>query len=151
MALPGVSGSGAENLYGNASRLFARGSIHISVGNEPNAVATGGAGQNSAPLQLCDEFLGVSLVGEGDEGDIRSGSGDVDLHRRLSKPFRDPARVGVIFVQAFGPFFESDEPGGSEDARLAHAATQRFADVARAIHLVIRADEHGANRRAQSF
>ena len=37
-----------KNLDGNARGLFAGGSVHIAVGDEANAVAADGAGQNSA-------------------------------------------------------------------------------------------------------
>ncbi len=61
------------------------------------------------------------------------------------------ARVGVIFVQTRGRILQSDQSRGGQHADLAHPAAEELAIHARFFDELARADQHGTNRRAESF
>src|SRR5699024_1562435 len=57
----------------------------------------------------------------------------------------------MVRCQFFRHRFEGDEPGGSQDARLAHAAAKQLADAVRPGDEPFRAEQDRADRGAESF
>ena len=59
--------------------------------------------------------------------------------------------VSVVLGQLLRSLFQRNESGGSEDASLPHAASERFAIDAGAIHQLCAAHQQRSDGRAQSF
>src|SRR4029077_1984498 len=87
-----------------------------------------------------------------EEDDVRLHFAQIDLDAgQLRDRFGEITRVGVIFVQARRRFFQRDEAGRSKDTDLPHAPAKKFAVDARLFDELARADQHRANRGAQSL
>ena len=124
----------------------------VEVGDEANGVRTDGAGEDVAGTESGDDGWGVSAVSQRENDDVALHGVEVDLDFGDGRNgFGEEAGVAVILVEAGGHLLKGDEAGGGEDAGLAHAATERLADRTGAINAVLGADEHGADRGAETL
>ena len=67
---------------------------------------------------------------------------------RLRQPFGEDARIVMVFLQAFRPFFQRHQAGRRKHTRLAHAAAQHLANRTAAFDEIARTHNHRADRRA---
>ncbi len=135
--------------FDGAIALLAR---DVEVGDEADGVGADGAGEDVFCAKGGDDGGSVSAVAQGEDDDVALHGVEVDLDGgEGGDGFGEEAGVGVILVEAGGHLLERDETGGGEDAGLAHASAERLTDRASAIDVVLRADEHGADRRAETL
>ena len=84
---------------------------------------------------------------------------DVGLHvRRIEcdagdarKPLRQHLRVVVILLQSGRTVLERDEPGGGEDAGLAHASAEHLSNRPATLDELTAADNHRPHGSAEPF
>src|ERR1039458_9398666 len=152
----GLCGGGAvaDNYDGDSGEgAIDCGAVDIVVGDHANAEFSCGTAQDIALCKVVADFGGGASrfmdVEDEDVGDDFCGiDGDaVDARETRCQM----VCILMIEMQDFRSFLERDQSGGCENASLAHASAEKLACDASVLDEIARADEHGANRRAESF
>src|SRR5689334_5811628 len=108
----------------NVDGAFAAGAVDVAVCDKADGIGSGVERPDAVRLKRFAELDGVEAGGFAIEND------DVGLNRSgidsqagdLRDFAREKLRVGVVFVEALGGFFEREKPGCGEDSGLAHSA-----------------------------
>lgn len=118
-----------------------------------HAFAVGGGHADAVGFQALAEFGGRAEFRVGAEDDDVG----VDFRRVEFQPWRladgvgEQFGVGVIFGEAVDVVVQRVEGGGGEDAGLAPAAAEGFAESAGESDLIARADQGGADGGAEAL
>ena len=108
------------------------------MGDEPDGVRANGAGENVVGAEGGDGGNGVCPVAKGEDDDVALDGVQVDLDGgQGGDGFGEETGVAVILVEARGHPLERDKAGGGEDAGLAHAAAECFANGAGAVDVAL--------------
>src|SRR5688500_9482481 len=90
-------------------------------------------------------------------GDVEDDDVSADVFRiypdpgNLGETFGEAASVGMVFVEAFGRFFERDQSGGGENPGLTHSAAEPLSPSSGFVDERTRASEYRPDRRAKTF
>ena len=144
---------GGDHVGDDLRRLLHLGAADVAVGDQADPPRPRGVGEDAAGLQRGGEAVAVPLrVGDLEED-------HVGLHRLQVDPqawhpihgLAEPAGVGVVRRQPLDAGVQSHQPGGGEDARLAHATPQHLAVAARLVDVLPGARQDGADGGAQAL
>ena len=133
-----------------AGALFA---ADIEMGDETHEIGANAVGEKTVGGEAAGHFGGSHAAGGYvAHQNVGLHAGGVNLEAgQLRESFGEEAGVGVVGGQLAGAMLEGDDPGGCEDAGLAHASAQGLAANARAVDEVGVADKQRTDGRAQSF
>ena len=121
------------------------------TGDGADGVRAEGEHADSGGVQGRGE-LGSGSGGDFEEDDVRGDGGGIDGDAgEGGEAEGEGAGIGVIVGESCAVMFEGVECGGGEDAGLAHAAAEHFAEAAGALDDVARAAEGGADGCAEAF
>ena len=121
------------------------------TGDGADGVRAEGEHADSGGVQGRGE-LGSGSGGDVEEDDVRGDGGGIDGDAgEGGEAEGEGAGIGVIVGESCAVMFEGVECGGGEDAGLAHAAAEHFAEAAGALDDVARAAEGGADGCAEAF
>ena len=142
-----------DNFAEDGDGAFTAGTVDIAVGDEADGVKCSIERPDAVGLEGFAKLDGVetSRFAVEDYNIGFDGSG-IDLQTGDLRDFaREEFCVGVVFVEALGRLFEGDKACRGENSGLTHAAAEHFAVDASFVDKGLRADDHGADGRAETF